>query len=84
MSQIEIDRAKIGDYGATFINATDPVTGSFWCFNVISAAVFATGTMFNGATNPFGTQSFPALYEVKGNFSIIELVSGVGMAYHYR
>lgn len=84
MSQIEIDRAKVGDYGATYIGATLPITGSFWAFDVISAAVFATGTMYNGSTNPFGAQSFPALYSVRGNFSVIELVSGAGMAYHYR
>jgi hypothetical protein len=84
MSEGEIQRAKIGDYGSEFISGTDPVTGSFWAFDCVGATVFATGTMFNGATNPFGSQSFPALYQIRGNFSVIELVSGVGMAYKYR
>ena len=80
----EMKRMEVGDYGATFINGTDPVTGYYWKVVAVAATVFATGTIFNGGTNPFSTQSFPALYEIMGNFTSIELVSGSIMAYKYK
>ncbi len=84
LSYQELVRLERGDYGATYIGGTDPISGSFGAVSVIAAAVFATGTTFGGVTNPFGAQSFPALFEVKGEFAQIELVSGAVLAYKYK
>ena len=84
LSYPELIRLERGDYSATYIPGTDPISGTFGAVSVIAAAVFATGTMYQGATNPFAAQSFPALFEIKGEFSQIELVSGAVLAYKYK
>lgn len=81
---VEILREFNGDYGATVITGTDPISGSFGCLQIVTATVMATGTNFNGTTNPFGGTTLPALLEVRGLFTDIELVSGVAIAYKYK
>ncbi|MDD5065337.1 MAG: hypothetical protein PHQ35_11340 [Phycisphaerae bacterium] len=80
----ELHRMECGDYGATFFSGTDAVSGTFWLFHTWSDTVFASGTIFNGATTDFDAATAPANCSIMGNFTQIELTSGSGMAYHYK
>jgi len=81
LNQTELFRAKMGDYGATMIVATLPVTGPFCAFHVWQDTIFASGTVFNGSTTDFSAATAPSNLIIRGYFDFIELVSGNGMAY---
>jgi len=87
IGQLSTNRAlnlQLGTYGSLLVNDTNPVTGSFGRISVVSAAVFASltsptltlqGTVVSGS-------SFPANFELQGEFTTFALKSGTIMAYN--
>ncbi len=81
LTQAELYRAEMGDYGATHIAVTTTVTGPFCAFHVWQDTIFASQTVFNGSTTTFSGATAPAGLIIRGDFDYIDLVSGKGMAY---
>jgi hypothetical protein len=69
--------------GPTVIIDTVAVSGTWWGVQAMTNTVFATGTVFYGATNPWEGTTITAGVLIRGQFTDIELVSGSVVAYQY-
>lgn len=79
----ELKRHEMGQYTNTVITGTDATSGDWWAVLCLSETVFATGTVYGGATNPFSATSVAAGTKIPGIWSQIELVSGAVVAFQY-
>ena len=78
------NRANIGGCGSILISGTDEITGPFAAITVLGTdpAVIDTSECTTNIASETGTISIPNGVTIFGNFSSIELDSGIVLAYY--
>lgn len=80
---IELMRHFMGQHGANVIIDTTAVSGDWHSVLCLSDTAFATGTTYNGATNPFGATTVVGGTRIPGIWTDLELASGAVVAFSF-
>ena len=77
----ELLEGEFGKHGGLVIDDTDSHTGAWSKITITESAAFTTLTI-TGFTGSVAGITFPALEEIKGDITVIDLASGSCIAYN--